>query len=156
MSRRDVVIRPMTEADHWQVFALWQETEGIGLGESDSPVAVSAYLQRNPGMSGLAVLPSEQIVGAALCGHDGRRGYLHHLAVARPFRRQGIARQLLAYCFAGLARCGIPKCNIFLFAYNDAGRAFWLREGWRPRPDLDVLQKPIVADALNTNSEGLQ
>ena len=54
--------------------------DGIELDVSDSPAALKDFLARNPGLSTVAVLDG-RLAGAALCGHDGRRGLLHHLAV---------------------------------------------------------------------------
>lgn len=155
-------IRAMSIADYDAVHALWLATPGVGLSESDTRAGTEAFLRRNPGMSAVAYaggdrtstaeqcgprVTAEQcgprLVGAVLCGHDGRRGYLHHLAVATAWRGRGIARQLVARCFEQLAAAGIPKCNIFLYADNAEGAAFWLHDGWSPREDLRVLQKPI-------------
>jgi len=138
-----IPVRPMTVADLPAALDLWRQTEGLGLGESDTPPALTAFLERNPGMSCVALSPEGGLAGAVLCGDDGRRGYLHHLAVARAQRRRGIARALLAHCFAELAARRIPKCNIFLLAGNAEGERFWLREGWQSRGDLRVLQKPV-------------
>ena len=82
------------------------------------------------------------LVGAVLCGHDGRRGYLHHLAVLQEWRRRGTGRRMVEACLERLAAAGIPKCNIFLFADNTRGRAFWRRNGWMVREDLKVMQRP--------------
>ncbi len=134
----------MTVADLPAALALWRVTEGMGLGESDKPERLAAFLERNPGASAVAVLGDGTLVGAVLCGDDGRRGYLHHLAVAREHRRRGIARALLAQCFAGLRAREIEKCNIFLYAANTEGERFWLREGWGARGDLKVLQRNVA------------
>ena len=133
----------MTAADIPAALELWRCTEGLGLGESDTPEALATFLKRNPGLSCVAPAPEGGLWGAVLCGDDGRRGYLHHLAVAHAQRRRGLARVLLAFCFAGLAARRIPKCNIFLFSDNAEGERFWLREGWNDRRDLKVLQKPV-------------
>ena len=139
-------IRAMTIADYDAVLRLWQDTEGVGLNESDARENTASFLARNPGLSRVAALGTE-MVGAVLCGHDGRRGYLHHLAVAQPHRRQGLGRRLVDACLADLKRHGILKCNIFLFADNAAGEAFWIHHGWSRRPDLQVMQKSLaVAD----------
>ncbi len=37
----------------------------------------------------------KSIVGAILSGHDGRRGFVHHLVVLPEVRRQGIGQQLV-------------------------------------------------------------
>jgi putative acetyltransferase len=138
----DIVLRPLTAADHAETVALWRATEGLGLGESDTAEAIAAFLARNEGLSPVAVDGAGRIVGAMLCGHDGRRGYLHHLAVARERRGQGIGKALVEFAVAGLRREGIPKCNLFIFDDNAAGRAFWEHLGWR-RPVWQVMQKPI-------------
>ncbi len=137
----------MTSADIPAALALWRVTEGMGLGDSDRPERLVAFLERNPALSAVATAGDGRLVGAVLCGDDGRRGYLHHLAVARERRRQGIARALLAHCFAGLAAREIEKCNIFLLADNVEGERFWLREGWVVRDNLKVLQRNVAAGA---------
>ncbi len=137
-------LRTMKPADYETVLALWRASEGIGLNESDARRPIALYLKRNRNLSLVAEV-NGQIVGAVLCGHDGRRGYLHHLAVARGYRRHGIGRALVAECLARLNAAGIPKCNIFLFATNAAGRVFWLREGWSARKELLLLQKPTAS-----------
>ncbi len=137
-------VREMRGDDYTEVLALWQSCEGIGLSDSDSREAIAAYLARNPGMSSVARQPDGRLVGAVLCGDDGRRGYLHHLAVPPDSRGRGIGSALLARCFERLAARGIPKCNVFLFADNEAGREFWQHGGWSSRPDLEILQKLVL------------
>jgi ribosomal protein S18 acetylase RimI-like enzyme len=134
----------MAVADLPAALALWRVTEGMGLGESDTPERLAAFLERNPGLSAVATLDDGVLVGAVLCGDDGRRGYLHHLAVARERRKQGIAKALLAHCFGQLAAREIEKCNIFLLADNTEGERFWHREGWTTRDNLKVLQKNVA------------
>lgn len=134
-------LHELTFGDYAAVRALWEQSEGVGLNESDTPEAIALFLQRNPGLSLVARTADGALIGAVLCGHDGRRGYLHHLAVSRPHRGRGLGRRLVAECLARLRAQGIPKCNIFLYADNAAGRAFWLHEGWSPREDLVVLQR---------------
>lgn len=136
----------MRPEDFDAVLALWRQTEGVGLNESDTRPAITAYLARNPGLSFVA-RGDEAIVGAVLCGHDGRRGYLHHLAVAAAHRKRGLGKQLVHACLAALAPLGISRCNIFLFSDNAAGESFWHYHGWRKRDDLCVLQKQIVPAA---------
>jgi putative acetyltransferase len=135
--------RPFLPTDYPAAHALWLASEGVGLNESDSEPAIAAFLARNPGLSAVAVTPADQLIGAVLCGHDGRRGYLHHLAVARPHRRHGVAAALLAHCFTSLAAAGIPKCNIYLYADNAPGQAFWLHNGWQIRENLRLVQKSV-------------
>ncbi len=57
------------------IITLWKETEGIGLSEADSKENIQFYLERNPNMSCIAKDKEDTVLGAVLCGHDGRRGY---------------------------------------------------------------------------------
>jgi len=137
--------RVFRTADYGEVYAIWKKAEGVGLSESDSRDAIARYLRRNSGLSRVAVCEG-RVIGAVLCGHDGRRGYLHHLAVARRWRRIGVGRTLVEACLERLRDEGIPKCNLFLFAGNRPGKDFWRRLGWSIRDDLRLVQRG-TADA---------
>ena len=135
-----VEIVQMTPADCDDVLALWRRTEGVGLNEGDTREGITAYLARNPGLSQIAHC-EERIVGAVLCGHDGRRGYLHHLAVEPAFRGRGLGSAIVETCLNRLASEGIEKCNLFVYADNEPGARFWIRNGWTERTELKVLSK---------------
>ena len=130
----------MTIEDYDEVHDLWGRCEGVGLDPDDTRECIGAYLDRNPGLSFVA-RHDGKLVGAVLCGHDGRRGYLHHLAVDHEARRKGIGKALSAKCIEGLRAAGIPKCNIFVFDENDLALSFWEADGWVGRSDLRLLQK---------------
>ena len=138
----NVEIASLTIAAYDDVLALWRQCEGIGLSEADSRESILAYLQRNPGMSFVATADAA-VVGAVLCGHDGRRGYIHHLAVHPRYRRRGIGRQLVDRCLRALQQAGIQKCHLFIFNRNRDGIAFWKDVGWTPRSDISVISKSI-------------
>lgn len=140
-------IRTMTPRDFAAVLKLWRATPGMGLhAGDDSRAGIARFLRRNPRMSFVA-LDGAQLVGAILCGHDGRRGALHHLAVAQTHRKRGIGEALVARCMAVLARQKIQKCNIFVYRDNTSGQAFWRHTGWKSRDDLTLLQKPTAGPA---------
>jgi len=135
-------IEPMSIGDFDDVTRLWENTEGVGLNESDTRDALSLYLDRNPGMS-LVARHDREIIATVLCGHDGRRGFLYHLAVAEAYRKKGLGRKLVEMCLEKLTQAGILRCNILVFANNSDGEAFWLREGWTKRSELQLLQKAL-------------
>jgi ribosomal protein S18 acetylase RimI-like enzyme len=133
----------MTGADLHEVLALWRSSEGIGLSpDADSKLELRAFLERNPGLSYVA-RAGDRLVGAVLCGHDGRRGYLYHLAVAPGARRGGIGRTLVQCSLDELKRLGIHKCHLFVFADNRAGIEFWRKIGWSDRADLKIMSKLV-------------
>jgi len=139
----DYRFQPMEKGDLAEVIQFWQGMEGIGLSQSDSYSALSFYMQRNPGLSWVARNRDRELIGAVLCGHDGRRGYLHHLAVAPDWRRKGIGRALVERCLSSLRGLKILKCNVFLFNQNPEGEGFWKAMGWKGREDLVLLQRVL-------------
>jgi N-acetylglutamate synthase len=78
-----------------------------------------------------------------LCGHDGRRGAINHLAVAEEARGRGLGRELVERCIAKLAEVNVAKCNVFVYADNEAGARFWQRMGYKARADLRVMQRVV-------------
>ncbi|MEY2507997.1 MAG: N-acetylglutamate synthase [Verrucomicrobiota bacterium] len=124
-----VTTRAFVMADYDDAIALWTGVEGVEICEGDSRQEIAEYLQRNPGLSRVAEADGK-IVGAALCGHDGRRGWIYHLAVASTHRRLKVGQQLLDSCVNGLRNAGLKRAIILVAGDNPAGHEFWLRNGW--------------------------
>ncbi len=122
---------------------LWRNTEGIGLSSADTRERITAYLARNPGTSFVARDLDGKLIGAVLCGHDGRRGFLHHLAVDKAWRGKGVGRALTTACLNGLHAVGIDKCHLFVYNDNQPGRDYWTHEGWKERLDMMLVSKDI-------------
>ncbi len=123
-------IRPMTNDDIDEVLSLWRATEGVGLSASDTGSGLSMFLTRNPELA-LVARDDGRLVGAALCGHDGRR-------------------ELVGRCLDSLRELGIQKCHLFVFAKNTRAVAFWRRIGWDVRDDLCMMSRQVGTDAPDT------
>jgi putative acetyltransferase len=132
--------REMAIADYQLVYNLWDKTEGIGLSDADEKENISRFLDRNPGTSFVAY-DGDLLVGVLLCGNDGRRGYVHHLAVRESHRRLGIGSQLIKSCLAKLAKMNIHKCHLFVFLDNSDAISFWESIGWEKREELLMMSK---------------
>ena len=128
-----VTTREFVMDDYDAAIALWNGEEGIEICEGDSREEIAEYLKRNPGLSRVAEADGK-IVGVALCGHDGRRGWIYHLAVASTHRRRKVGQQLLDACVDGLRKIGLKRAIILVAGDNPAGHEFWLRNGWE---DID-------------------
>lgn len=136
----------MAPNDYDAVLALWRETEGLVLRDVDEREPVTRYLERNAGLSFVAI-DGDELAGAALCGTDGRRGYLQHLAVAPSHRRNGLGRELVRRCLAALAARGILKCHLLVLVDNARARAFWRAIGWAERDDVLLVSHTESAGA---------
>jgi len=112
---------------------LWQRVEGLEIAEGDDKESVAQFLARNPGLSRVATDRSGT-VGVALCGHDGRRGHIYHLAVDPTYRRRGLGKRLLDECLEGLRGAGVKRVIIMVADDNPRGREFWKRCGWEEIP----------------------
>ena len=141
----DVELREMTIQDYQIVYDVWKKNEGIGLSDADSREGIKRFLVHNPGLSYIA-LDGEQVVGAALCGHDGRRGYIHHLAVIDSHRKRGIGKSLVNRCMFALMRIGIAKCHLFVFGDNQGAIEFWKNVGWTQRVELMMMSQYLEND----------
>ena len=133
----ETVIRSMTIEDYPAVKALWRSIRGFGIRSiDDSEEGVRRFLNRNPGISVVAEQDCE-LVGAILCGHDGRRGCLYHVCVREDYRRLGIGKAMVVHCMNALKAEGINKVSLIAFTRNDVGNAFWNTSGWTKRQDLN-------------------
>jgi len=128
--------------DYDDAYRLWQGAAGIGLSSADSREAIGRYLARNPGMSS-AARDGSGLVGAVLAGHDGRRGFLHHLVVVAEERGRGTGRALVERSLERLKAEGIAKAHVFLMNENRSGRGFWEAVGWQPRSDIGVCSRDL-------------
>ena len=130
-------IRVMTAEDYESVHALWMTIKGFAIRSvDDSKEGVERFIRRNPDTSVVAE-EDGQIVGAILCGHDGRRGCLYHVCVHPDYRRRGIGKSMVVFCMNALKKEKINKVSLIAFTANDIGNAFWRTIGWTRREDLN-------------------
>lgn len=136
-------IRKMKIEDYEQVYALWMSTPNMGLNDrDDSKEGINKYLLRNPNTCFVAEKEG-QIIGVILSGHDGRRGFINHLAVAEKKQRKGIGSLLLNAAMEALKAEGINKAALVVFKRNEKGNAFWEKQGFTQREDLTYRNQLI-------------
>lgn len=137
MAEIKYTLRVMKEEDYDQVYHLWMSIHGFGIRSiDDSKEGVTRFLKRNPSTSVVAVV-NQQIVGAILCGHDGRRGCMYHVCVDEQYRQHGIGKAMAVFCMKALQEEGINKVSLIAFKSNALGNRFWKDAGWTFREDLN-------------------
>ncbi|MGH0052967.1 MAG: GNAT family N-acetyltransferase [Sphaerochaetaceae bacterium] len=138
-------IRTMRTDDYKDVYTLWLHTKGMGLNTSDDSLqGITRYLERNPHTCFVAE-ENRNIIGVIIAGHDGRRGFIYHTAVAATARRKGIGTALVEASLQALGAEGIVKVALVVFAGNATGNAFWEARGFSVRNDLLYRNKSLVS-----------
>ena len=135
-------IREMQIGDYNEFNELWSRTPGMGLSSVDTYDSIEKFLLKNKELSFICK-GADKIVGTILCGHDGRRGYIYHVAVDMEYRGKGIGRALVEKSLKRLKEERIDKCHLFVFADNELGNTFWSSTGWIKREDIFVYSKSI-------------
>ena len=139
-------IRPFELSDYAAARALWERSDGVGRSAADEQPAIDRFLVRNPRLSFVATIDDE-LAGTILCGHDGRRGLVHHLVTAAHHRRRGVGKALLEHGLDALRGEGIDKCHLLVFRSNEEGMAFWRSVGAKERLDLALFSVVTSNDA---------
>jgi ribosomal protein S18 acetylase RimI-like enzyme len=115
--------------DYDAAIQLWQRVEGLEIAEGDDRKGIAQFLARNQGLSRVAT-DGSVVVGVVLCGHDGRRGHIYHLAVDPAYQGRGLGKRLLDESLADLRRIGVKRVIIMVADDNPSGRQFWRRSGY--------------------------
>lgn len=132
-----ILVREMTLDDYDGVYKLWMSIQGFGIRSiDDSREGVARFLKRNPTTSVVAE-QNGRIVGAILCGHDGRTGCFYHVCVAKDYRQHGVGHRMAHFAMRALQEEGVNKVSLIAFKNNDLGNAFWRNVGWTERSDIN-------------------
>ncbi len=126
-------IRPVTPADAGAVLALWRavfpEYADPSRAHRDPAASISRKLDFGDGLFWLAARGG-RVVGTAMAGWDGHRGWLYSVGVHPEARRGGVGAALVREAERALAARGCPKVNLQVLAGNEAAMGFWRRLGY--------------------------
>src|SRR5438046_10118174 len=101
----EIRTREFSIDDYEAAIDLWQKVEGLDIAEGDDRESVRRFLGQNPGLSRVAT-DGSRMVGAALCGHEGRSGYIYHLACDPKYQGRRLGKRLVTEVLEGLRRNG--------------------------------------------------
>lgn len=138
-----IIIREMVMEDYDKVYGLWMGIPGFGIRTiDDSKEGISRFLKRNPATSVVAE-QNGNVIGAILCGHDGRRGCFYHVCVAKDYRKHGVGNRMVRFAMEALKEEGINKVSLIAFKENQAGNGFWQSLDFTKRDDLNYYDMTL-------------
>lgn len=72
----------------------------------------------------------DKLVGTAMAGFDGHRGWVYYLGVDPDYRQRGIGTALMRQVESKLAALGCPKLNLQIRAHNAEVQSFYEKLGY--------------------------
>ncbi|MDL2310759.1 GNAT family N-acetyltransferase [Peptostreptococcaceae bacterium OttesenSCG-928-C18] len=136
-------IRNMTIQDYDEAIILWKNTSGMGLREIDDAYeGIKSFLEYNRGLS-LVYEENGHVEGTVLCGFDGKRAYLYHVAISKKIRGRKIGSKMITHLEKILLEKNINSIALVAFCENEIGNKFWDSLGYKPRKDLYYRDKNI-------------
>ena len=120
-----------------QVHKLWRKV-GISVGSSDSKEELEKMLKRNPNLF-LIGKRNDKVIAVVMGGFDGRRGYVHHLAIDSNYRKKGYGRMMMDKIHNIFLQMGVHKVHLFIEKTNIEVVSFYESMGWEKRDDLIIM-----------------
>jgi N-acetylglutamate synthase len=139
----EYIITDMTLDRYDELLDFWSKIEGIRVSDDDKYENLRIYLERNPD-SNFIVLHNDKIIATIKCSDDGRKGFLHHMAVDPEYRKMGIAKELVDKCLDILRKKGMRQTRLFVLDSNKEALKFWKHIGFEEKVyDYRTYQKNI-------------
>lgn len=104
-------VRRFAPRDSAQVVDLWRACFPNDPPRNDPAIILERKCARDPELIWVAT-DGDAVIGAAMAGYDGVRGWLYHIAVDPGRRREGIGKALVQRALAELDAIGCPKVNL--------------------------------------------
>ena len=122
---------------------LWENAgPGIQLRRSDDPDEIQKKLKRDPDLF-LVAEANGKMLATVIGGFDGRRGMVYHLAVAEPYRRQGIGELLMDELEHRLKEKGCIRCYLLVTMENESAMRFYEKLGWAHMKKVNTYGKEL-------------
>ena len=136
-----VSIRKMSIADYHEIYRVWQECN-IYISASDREEEIKKFLEYNP-LTSLVLIHNDKIIGGVLGGYDGRRGLVHHLCVAKEYRKKGYGKLLLEELEKLFLELGVVKISFWVDNENLEVVDFYQKLDYSLRDDIVTMSKTL-------------
>jgi len=122
------------------VDALWQKCFPDDPSRNRAAISVTDKMQFQPGLLFVAEIEGK-VVGTAMAGYDGHRGWLYAVAVHPGQQRSGIGTLLVRRAEVALMTLGCRKINLQLRAENDRVSSFYHRLGYTAEARISMSKR---------------
>jgi len=133
-------IRPYSESDETAVAELWREVfpGAPPWNKPENDIRRKLSVQRE---LFLVATVGAELVGTAMAGYDGHRGWVYYVAVGPRHRRRGIGRALMRSVEEKLAHLGCAKLNLQVRASNDEVVGFYKKLGYEIEDRISMAKR---------------
>ncbi len=134
------IIRPYQTSDRDEVVALWDSVFRNPADHNQPQRIIDTKLKVQRELFFVAALKTDtnKIVGTALAGYDGHRGWLYQVAVNPEYRKRGLGRALIQHAQATLMKLGCEKVNLQVRSENHEVVAFYEKLGFTSEPRVSL------------------
>ncbi len=141
-------IRPYAESDEAAVAALWREIfpDAPAHNVPEQDIWRKLSVQRE---LFIVACEDEELIGTAMAGFDGHRGWVHFVAVSPRHRKRGVATALMSRVERDLAELGCPKLNLQVRAENIGVVAFYRKLGYAIEERVSMAKRLQTGDAVS-------
>jgi len=133
----DIEIRSYTDEDQPAVADLWRRVFPDAPAHNDPEEDIRRKMQVQPELF-LVAVEGSRLIGTAMGGYDGHRGWIYYVAVLPQHRRRGVGRALMQRLETELAARGCPKINLQVRGTNRQAAAFYRRLGYELEDRLSL------------------
>ena len=137
-----IVFKYGTEIDSLAIVDFWKKND-ITVTPSDTPEQIACAARQHPQLFIIGCGPEDEIVGTVWGTFDGRRGYVAHLAVDRPYRNRGLGSLLMDRVEHEFKKLKCYKVHLFVEEQNTEVGDMYRRRGYSERSDLTLFSKTL-------------
>jgi len=120
-----------------EIIDLWKRS-GIEVSSSDTRDEIARILKRNPDLF-LIGKENEKVIAVVMGAFDGRRGYVHHLAIDPDYQKKKYGKMMMDELIEKFHVKKAHKVHLFIEKSNKEVVDFYRKLGWEVRDDLIMM-----------------
>ncbi len=120
-----------------EIIDLWKRS-GIEVSSSDTRDEIARILKRNPDLF-LIGKENEKVIAVVMGAFDGRRGYVHHLAIDPDYQKKKYGKMMMDELIERFRKKKVHKVHLFIEKHNKEVVDFYKKLGWDIRDDLIMM-----------------